>query len=201
MSEKEYTKHSVSTDALDTLGTIISAEEGRDAIHLAVFPIRAGGVRPLAPGEHVRIDKEGLAVHATSGEGVGIVDPFLLDFVQPDEWFWLVVYPRQITSLRHVWEHEAFPASEETGVSRAKAEAWIRAWLPTVDLPYSFEEVMEALKDGRSSGYPALNYEDGELRSRGDDAYGTVPDEFWEMAEVYLGIRLNERPTYFSCSC
>lgn len=203
----DYQKHSVSTDALDTLGSIISPEEGRDAIHLAVYPIEAA--HQLSPAEHVKI-KDGKAIHATAGEGVGIVDPFLLDFIQPGEWFWLVVYPRQITSLRHVWEHDSFPASGEVNVNaqKAEAEAWIRAWLPTVDLPYTFEQVMEAISTGRSTspnqnGYDwgSLVYRNGEFYSSGVDAYGSIPDKFWDMAEQYLGVKITQRTDYFSCSC
>lgn len=38
----------VTTDALETLGTIIGTSEGRDAIHLAVEPVEAG--ERLSPG-------------------------------------------------------------------------------------------------------------------------------------------------------
>ena len=44
-------KRSVSTDALETLGTIIGGGQGRDAIHLAVEPIEAA--IDLYPGQDV----------------------------------------------------------------------------------------------------------------------------------------------------
>jgi hypothetical protein len=104
-----YEKHTTHTDALDTLGTIIGPDEKRDAIHLAVYPVEAG--ERLGPGTDVLLE-DGRAWRAYDNDGVGIVDPFLDGTVVPGERFWLVVYPRQITSLRHVWEHPAFPQSD-----------------------------------------------------------------------------------------
>lgn len=108
-------KRSVFTDALETLGTIIDENQKRDAIHLAVEPVVAK--EHLVAGDHVTVD--GRKSLPYSSEAVGIVDPFLkrnfslyLNFVREGERFWLVLYPRTIKSLRHVWEHPAFPPSE-----------------------------------------------------------------------------------------
>lgn len=68
-------KRSVATDALETLGTIIDDKQKRDAIHLAVMPVIAGVVLP--PGMHVSATN-GVAMPAVPGEGLGIVDPFLM---------------------------------------------------------------------------------------------------------------------------
>lgn len=100
-------KRTVHTDALETLGMIINDHEKRDAIHLAVEPVKARV--KLFPGQDVEIQ----AHEAFPGDNpVGIVDPFLKSAVLPGEYFWLVVYPRQITSLRHVWTHPKFDNSE-----------------------------------------------------------------------------------------
>lgn len=96
------------TDALGTLGTIIDHTQKRDAIHLAVLPVVAKG-KPLYPGDHVKL-VNGEAYWTEVGQGTGIVDPFLTTVVAPGQHFWMVVYPRTITSLRHVWDHPAFPA-------------------------------------------------------------------------------------------
>lgn len=106
-------KRSTHTDALATLGTIIDHTQKRDAIHLAVIPVVAG--QNLLSGQHILLiddAKHGrVAVIGLEGETtLGIVDPFLMEPVAKGETFWLVIYPRQITSLRHVWEHNAFPS-------------------------------------------------------------------------------------------
>lgn len=115
MSEPTPDKRTVTTDALETLGMLLTklGRQHRDAIHLAVEPATAGAA--LRPGEHVGLDTNGLAYRARGGnypiKALGIVDPFITVMLETGDKFWLVVYPRQIKSLRHVWEHPDFPAS------------------------------------------------------------------------------------------
>ena len=101
-------KRSVSTDALETLGTIHTRKERRDAIHLAVEQVTCGLLQ-LYPGQHILINEKGEAIGVEPGKGMGIVDPFLTSAVTPGDRFWFVMYPRQVHSLRHVWSHPAFP--------------------------------------------------------------------------------------------
>lgn len=101
-------KRSVSTDALETLGNIIEGG-GRDAIHLAVEPIVAA--EKLYPGQDIGI-VDGKATTKTDKK-LGIVDPFIKGFVPEGAMFWLVVYPRRITSLRHIWTHPEFDDADE----------------------------------------------------------------------------------------
>jgi hypothetical protein len=199
-------KRSVATDALETLGTIIDENAGRDAIHLAVEPAIAGGM--LHPGEDV-----GFLENGTVGQcdkPVGIVDPFLKMPVKPGQRFWLVVYPRQITSLRHVWEHPAFAKSEQptaaAGVmqsSKIESEAWLRDFCDHADCP-GYEAVM-GLITGQGSGAEDGYYDrfDEEyLHFDGRDAHGEIPPEFWYHAEIVTGMKFEGRkPSYFSCSC
>lgn len=103
----------VTTDALATLGTILDGSEKRDAIHIAVEPVKVSwSSRALNPGEHVYFNQfDGCRPAVT--ESHGIVDPYLTKPVQPGERFWLFIKPRTITELRHVWEHPDFPSSTE----------------------------------------------------------------------------------------
>lgn len=194
-------KRTVSTDALETLGTIIGENEKRDAIHLAVVPM----VAPewLDAGEHVTADGHGCGV----GEGVGIVDPFLTYRVKPGERFWLVIYPRKITSLRHVWSHPAFSdeaPSKSDAPSKADSEMWLHDFISRSDCP-SFDSVIAAATgqhlegiDGYGSAY---EYWGEFLHFNGRDAHAEIPPEFWDHVENYTGLKCPRRVTSFSCSC
>jgi hypothetical protein len=103
-------KRTVTTDALDTLGTIHTTPQHRDAIHLAVEPVTAA--MDLEPGQHIVVEYVNGSARAYGvepGQGIGIVDPFIIGRIRKGQPFWFVMYPRQVHSLRHVWEHPAFP--------------------------------------------------------------------------------------------
>lgn len=173
-------KRSVATDALETLGTIIT-DGGRDAIHLAVEPTVAA--EKLHPGQDVGID-------GTTKNPVGIVDPFLRSAVLPGEKFWLVVYPRQITSLRHVWSHPAFPSEPLAG--KNSSEVWLREY--AAKIPCKYEDLMYHAED---------HVESGEYWVEGGRFEGEyVPEQFWDHYENVTGKKVTDnRDNFFSCSC
>lgn len=90
------------------LGQLIDdGERRRDAIHIAVAPVTAA-VR-LKPGQHVGLIHEAdLDRVGPTESSIGIVDPFLVEDVEPGQRFWLFLYPGTITALRHIWTHPAF---------------------------------------------------------------------------------------------
>lgn len=210
----------VHTDALETLGTKPKSG-GRDAVHIAVDLAVAG--EKLHPGEHVGIvDGKARSKVAKGVKLVGIVDPFLAEWVEEGEKFWLMVYPRQITSLRHVWEHPDFAPSDGLAAvqgqlaklkSAAESEAWLVNWCDSHDCP-SWAKVRELLEagpgakinwDDEDGDYYGASYEvdsdgTGYLYFGGIDAHADIPDEFWEHAEAVLGKSLTHVGT-FSCSC
>lgn len=117
-------KRVVATDALATLGTIlVPGKEQRDAIHLAVEPVIAGEV--LHPNDDVGFLPDGRV--GRCDYPVGKVDPFLRDSVQPNQEFWLVVYPGKVTSLRHVWEHSSIPVRKVAETSTYTSSSSISA--------------------------------------------------------------------------
>ena len=198
-NEVSNDKRSVHTDALATLGTIIAEGEKRDAIHLAVEPAVAAS--NLRPGQDVGFVTGGFG---PSDRPVGIVDPFLKQRVAKGERFWLLVYPRQITSLRHVWAHPDFPeaeyASEYMEVEpKSISERWIRDFAAGVGLKY--DVLMDGAKDYYESkkrgGY-------GDYLCFGGLLEGEyVPDEFWPHYEAVTGEKVEEehRGSFFDCSC
>jgi hypothetical protein len=89
------------------VGKLITQPEERDAIHIAIAPVRAA--IEIKPGTHVGFvgdSSEIVSPHAI--RLVGIIDPFLTKSVKPNEVCFLFVYPNQITSLNHHWKHPAF---------------------------------------------------------------------------------------------
>jgi len=203
-------KRSVATDALETLGNTIDEHQKRDAIHIGVEPVVAAC--ELHPGDHVGLNLEGQA-SPLAAKHVGIVDPFLSCPVKEGERFWLLVYPRQITSLRHVWEHPDFPASGETEVAarrekaeemskhfeRDEAEKWVRDYAEELDTGYN--ALMGAADKWVSSrehgGWGEFFVEGGKFEGE-----SVVPD-FWDKYEVIRGRKVNEdyKENFFSCSC
>lgn len=192
-------KRSVATDALETLGMKIGHQEKRDAIHLAVEPVTAG--EELKAGQHIGL-RNGKAYleHnlAQDARCLGIVDPFLTEPLKPGERFWFIVYPRQITSLRHVWSHPAFPMVADLDrhdpVVMSQAKQWVEAYAPTIHEELNYETLMAGARD-------YLKYGDY-LMDGGKYEGCSVNDEFWERFEIIEGPVSNEKKgSFFSCSC
>lgn len=190
-------KHTVSTDALDTLGTAnIPEDSGRDAIHLAVEPVVAG--HRLDPGEHVGL-VNGLAMSSLlCGQDVGIVDPFLASPVEIGERFWLIVHPRTITSLRHVWSHPEFPGERALHVDRSASETWMRRWAARhVSSDYYGDE--GHVSDDEAYAFAIQAGHDTHIGPY-EDARDHIDDEWWSHWEAITG-KPGQRGEYFSCSC
>ncbi len=204
---------SVHTDALAVLGTILEPNEPRDAIHLAVIGVEAG--MNFYPGSHISLGEDGKAYVAEKNEGLGIADPFLTEMIETGQWCFLIIYPRQITSLRHVWEHPAFDSIEDVSDSPqdtiqkvVEAEQWIRNWLYDHGDNPGFDAVIATAVNGEWYDGPAqgsfAGIHDGEyLHFSGTDAHGSIPPEFWDKLEIYTGQKFHpdQRAEYFSCSC
>ena len=185
-------QRSVHTDALQTLGTIIESGE-RDAIHLAVEPVIAGEI--LLPGQDVGLGHMGMATGKAT-KLLGIVDPFLNGPVHIGQKFWLIVYPRQITSLRHVWSHPDFEeANSYSSSSKGESETWLRNFCENNDAP-GYEGMMNLLRTN-----PADYIDDGYFHVGDLDGHCAIPPEFWVHVENVLGFRIGARASYFSCSC
>lgn len=192
-NDSDGDRRPVATDALATLGTIIDDSAGRDAIHLAVEPVVAG--EALVPGARVVIFDDGLARYEWMDRSripVGIVDPFLPRPVEEGQRFWLVLLPRTITSLRHVWSHPAFPDEPTLRGDRAMSERWLRDFAARSDVP-GYEEMVGAALEADARGRDYVVF--------GTDAHGDIPPEFWDHLERVVGRRIHCRASFFSCAC
>lgn len=188
-------KRKVSTDALETLGTLIDENAKRDAIHLAVEPCIAG--ERLLAGQRIGI---------VNGKGskkadkiLGIVDPFIEDgVVLKGERFWLIVLPRTITSLRHVWSHPEFPenTSELTPEpldEKALSQKWIDNFADQIrQHPVSLMKAADNWVE-----YEDYTYDNTEAYK---DHWEAFP-EFWKHYEVVTGKKPKDPSSFFTCSC
>lgn len=171
------------------IGQIITTEQHRDAIHIAVAPVTAG--EKLSPGDHI-----GLLPNGTAGEvdtPIGVVDPFLRKCVKAGEQFWMMLYPGTITSLRHEWIHPAFGPDVRSVVN--EHEQWIRQWCQNGADGMDYDDIMQAAKDYADTG---------EYLEQGGRFEGMgVPAEFWDHYEAVTGTKVTEgnRGSFFSCSC
>lgn len=193
---------SVSTDALATLGTIIDDQAGRDAIHLAVEPVIAG--EELRPGADVGL-RNGYAFSGTDKaypnhveKYLGIVDPFLKEPVKPGEMFWLIVYPRQITSLRHVWTHPDFEESVETNAKQDSVK-WMTEWAKQHMSNDYYSDYGEKVSDEQALANAIKAGHDHHLGPY-EGADDTINDTWWFHWEAITG-KKGDRESYFSCSC
>jgi len=181
------------------IGKVITGEQQRDAIHVAVAPVEAADV--LLPGQHVSL-LEGRAVRVPTGQKtVGVVDPYLTAPVKAGERFWLFLYPGSITSLRHEWAHPAFEGLRPDPALES------RAWLEDVakSVGYTYGRLMAAARDWVDSDGDAMTYDNTETYK---DVF--VPgkfDEFWRHYEAVTGRPLSENVKsyglygFFTCSC
>jgi hypothetical protein len=186
-------------NAIQRIGTLIDAETKRDAVHFALLPAQAG--HELLPGQPVGYDSTRRVASEHFSKHIGIVDPFLTSTVRPGEWFWIMLYPQTITSIRHVWTHPDIDEEKETlsendeskkAVQVAQAEQAVRNWLDDRGGP----DYEEFLSDIPTTGEFTSDYMVIRV-----DAYGDIPGEIWDHMEVVMDRKFKVRPTSFFCSC
>lgn len=208
---------SVFTDALETLGTIITEKEKRDAIHLAVEPVIAGQI--LGPGEHIGI-MDGKAYGSKPGlKLIGIVDPFIMTGLEEGDRFWMVIYPRKINSLRHVWSHPDLPDTVDIEPPLSRSKEVSREFIRNYISQNCGEDPDEKPYEGHGEEYGLTKQAEPtiydcvvETASRSTDRdnlhfgftiYGRLTDEFWEHIGVLTDqyIPATMRAQSISCSC
>lgn len=186
------------------LGKLItSANQLRDAIHVAVAPVIAS--TDLDPGQHIGFVKKGnIDLVGVVKHPIGVVDPFLRKKVRQHDRFWMLLYPGSIISLRHDWAHPDFPARipeieipepHVSNVSYKAAEAirWLEQYADKLDITY--ETLMDA----------AVKYLRNGTDYCGGESFEGVytDDEFWDYFQIATGRYVDEdnRGNFFRCAC
>ena len=194
------------------VGRVFDEQQGRDAIHFAVLSVYS--MVKVYPGQELGLMDSGKAYEVgPSVFPLGIVDPFLTHPVQPGQWFWLYLFPKTITSLRHVWTHPAVgeelaeklpapkkskPKSKAKAAERDAKENEAREIIQQFANEYGldYQEIIDAAIDYVDNG----NWMSDGGRWEGMDLY---EDAFWDALEVVTGRRFtsDQRGGVFSCSC
>lgn len=198
-------------EAQTTVGQVLTKPARRDAVHFALAPMVA--YEDLDPGAHVKFtQRDNTKVRSCEqGEGIGIVDPFLARYVKQGETFWVFLYPNTISSLRHEWEHPAFPAMIDTNADTSAADrqtaikvADALLMTPQRQLLENFAEEIDVTYEELLEG--ALDYiKTGSYMSHGSKFEGVqTPDGFWEAYDFVTQTKsgfAKTRESFFSCSC
>lgn len=171
---------------------IFNDNEQRDAIHVAIAPVTAA--ERLHPGERINFVRGSTTHVEASPDAIGVVDPFLARAVEPEQRFFMCLFPGTIASLRHEWTHPRMPtATASVDARMAEAITFIEQVAHRAGLDY--DEVMAAAEDYLVSGV----YLCQGGRWEGFD----FPLEFWDWYAIVTGENVPEddRGSFFSCSC
>lgn len=174
------------------IGKLAPPDADRDAVHVACVPLIA--TTEMEPGTHAGIIEAGHAGLTSTDRCIGIVDPFLRENVKPGQRFWLFLYPRTVTGLRH---HYAHPALD--GDTPATSRDWIERFCAANAIHYG--ELMDHAMDwvGTHDGKYS-----GEYWCDGGRFEGMrVPDEFWDHYDRVRGVVTPDvkRGNFFTFAC
>lgn len=163
-------------DPIKTIGQILKGNHERDAIHVAILPVKAA--EPLVQGTTVKVDNLGRATHARREEAIGIIDPFLPKAVEMGEKCWVFLFPGTVTGMRHHW---SLPAVDGEGLTatRAKSIEWLNQYAAACKIDYDefIEAVTEFVNNGCTSATMEDNFSDYQ-----------VTDEFWTHFKSVTGL-------------
>lgn len=180
------------------LGEIVTDPAAeRDAVHIAVAPVVAG--MELSPGQKVLMQNGKAFESDDPDKWIGVVDPYLTEWVQKGERCWVFLIPGSITSLRHEWGHPDFKRPAEIKqdmhqLARDVEEALMgnsRQWMEDFARENSIDmdDLLREMQEG------SVTF--------GNDT-PDIPPEIWGHAERVLGCKFSEEHksnAYFGCAC
>ena len=174
------------------LGQLAPTTADRDATHVAVVPAVAAA--DMMPGTHCGMVDKTLA-GPMGKDSIGIVDPFLTTLVKKGQRFYLCLYPRSVTGLRHHYSHPALDALQNP----SESTSWLEQW----SSKYGFD-TSEVLAHADTWVKTHDNRYGGEYWNEGSRFEGqVVPAEFWDHYDSVRGTKTpaEKRGSFFTCSC
>lgn len=184
------------SEVQQNIGKILNGAEPRDAIHIAVYSVRAG--EKLWAGDRIGI-KNGKAFKRDV-KPIGIVDPYLIIPAQEGDWFYLFLFPNTITSLRHNWSHPDLDNQEDRKNYEYSSVTDSKVWLQNFADEWGMD--YDEMINSADSGYGITARGNSEIHSWGELEDGGA--EFWHHLEIVTGKKYSvthREDTYFSCSC
>lgn len=178
------------------LGKLIIKEEYRDAVHVAIAPVKAA--EKLHRGQRVALVEGTLDRVCSQGKKIGVVDPFLnQSIVEKNDEFFVCLFPSTVTDMRHEWTHPAFSATDARPTpeeaQKMVAERSLRAFAN--ELGENYEDLLFHAKDYIKQGYYWC--EGGHFEGV------SMPPDFWDNYEIVTGEKVDEnnRGHFFTCYC
>lgn len=193
------------------LGKLIDTPQQKDAIHIAVAPVVATAM--LHPSQEIGFVEQGKTEKVgpvPAGQGIGIVDPFYRSMIQPEQRFWMFLFPQTVTGMRHEWQHPAFEAAlavASPADRKAESLKWMEEFAKTHwshggdydgwDGPYAGEQLIAYATRYLKTGDRHVQQGSESLR---DD---TPVFEFWKHFQVITGMAVSpdDMTNPFCCTC
>lgn len=187
-------------DYVPKLGELVREGDQRDAIHIAVVPVKIWG-KGLRPGMHVGVRELTGELWATkSGDPIGVLDPFYKQPFEANQKAWMLLYPGSVVGLRHQYRHPVLDAAlirqETIELLHAPARQCIEQAGEIVGM--SYDRMMQAA--GRY-----LDAGDSELvdMNTSNAAIDIDWPKFWAAYSLLTNRNPPEddRRDFFTCSC
>jgi len=177
---------------------VYATDAQRDAIHVAVIPLTAGDDH-MRSGDSIRLSLEDPTVALGLGEygnSIGVVDPFLDDYIKKGDRFWAFLTPGTVTGMQHKWQHPAFDDFKEPS---GESELWLRQFADKWN--FNFSELISA---GLEEEWSYVIAQGKDLHSESELDPGDA-DLFWRHLAEYTGHEAfsdeHKESMKWSCTC
>jgi hypothetical protein len=179
------------------IGQLLTANEQKDAIHIAVAPVTAN--EEIMPGDEIGFIDSAAGLVGDCDKPIGIADPFLKRAIKKGERFYLFLFPNTVTGMRHEWQHPAFTTAMQASDKAADARRWIEQLAENIGDPFdTFDLLMAHVQNCIDGGSHFTEHGHESMRS----IWYENEEQFWKHFETLTG---NKKPhkymSVFCCSC